>query len=151
VVTPEAADPVLPSVLLLPVASPASFGNYELSVEQGIDTSRLDDWLGTEVADEIRNQWDDQIAAWGFKDNTRQGMGSGDTPMYWGRVHPGSTVALFSDRERYFVAARVIHKFVNPDASSEVWSSPEYRWMVLLGRLHEIDLPRQTTTLKLRR
>lgn len=137
-----ALSSALPSVLLLPVASPASFGNYELSVENGINADRLDDWLGTEIADEIRNEWGDRIAAWGFKDNTREGMGSGDgAPMYWDRVHPGSTVALFSDRERYFTAARVIYKFVNPEASNEVWSSPSYRWMVLLGRLHELDLP----------
>lgn len=81
-----------PSVLLLPVAREGSAANYQRSVENGINVDRLDEWVGTDLADELREQWGTGIAAWGCRDNTREGMGSGAQPMYWDRIHSGETI-----------------------------------------------------------
>jgi hypothetical protein len=110
------------SFLLLPAGGPDSSSNFEASVAAPIDPSRLDEWVGPDLASEVRNRVTNRLAVWGLRDNTRTLAGSGTKPLVWDRIRVG-TLGLFSNHEEYFTRAKVIGTALSDIASEELWGS----------------------------
>jgi hypothetical protein len=128
-----------PSFLLLPAGGDASGRHFRDTVLRRLDPARIDDWLPGQ-GEAIRARIGDGLAAWGLRDNTRLNVGSGRKPLIWDRIVDG-TLALFSDGDRYVRAARVIGKGTSDVATSELWHSPDFRWLVLLTDVREVRIP----------
>lgn len=128
-----------PSFLLLPAGGDASGRHFRDTVLRRLDPARIDDWLPGQ-GEAIRAKMGDGLAAWGLRDNTRLNVGSGRKPLIWDRIVDG-TLALFSDGDRYVRAARVIGKGLSDVATSELWYSPDFRWLILLTDVREASIP----------
>jgi hypothetical protein len=128
-----------PSILLLPAAGPESARHFDESVATAIPPDRLDEWFPAD-AEAFGIRVTNRLGAWGLRDNTKNLPGSGVAPIIWDRIQV-ETLALFSGRDAYFCAARVIGKGTSEAASFELWGSPEFRWLVLLSDIREVAIP----------
>ena len=129
------------SFLLLPAGGEESGAHFATSVAAPIDSGRLDAWLEPSLAGRVRGRITNRLAIWGLRDNTKALPGSGVQPIIWDRISAG-TLALFSDHDRYFCRGSVIAKARHDGAASaELWSSPEFHWLIFLTDLEEIDIP----------